>query len=57
MFVDISLRFIARDFRVDLFKARAIARFRNQFTRGQKTIGIRLNETTCSLTCFKLKLP
>lgn len=40
MFVDISLRFIARDFRVDFFNARTIARFCNQFTHGQKTIGI-----------------
>ena len=43
MFVDISLRFITRDFRVDFFKARAIARFRNQFARSQKTIGSHLN--------------
>ena len=31
--------YVARDFRIDFFKARAIARFRNQFARGQKTTG------------------
>ena len=30
------------DFHVDFFKARAIARFRNQFARSQKTIGSHL---------------
>ena len=38
--VDISLRFIARDLRVDFLK---IALFRKQFVRGQKTIGSHLN--------------
>ena len=32
----------ARDLRVDFLKARAIARFRDQFARGQKTIGSHL---------------
>ena len=32
----------ARELRVDFFKACAIARFRNQFARGQKTIGSHL---------------
>ena len=44
MFVDNSLRFTARAFRVD-FEARAIARFQNQFVRGQKTSGSHLNCT------------
>ena len=43
LFVDISLRFIPRDFRVDFFKARDIARFRNQFARGQKPQGATFN--------------
>ena len=50
MFVDISLRFIARDFRVDFFKARAIARFWNQFARGQKTVGSHFNSALFTLT-------
>ena len=34
---------VARDLRVDFFIACAIARLRNQFARGQKTIGSHLN--------------
>ena len=32
----------ARDFRVHFFKARATAQFRNQFVRGEKTVGSNL---------------
>ena len=46
MFVDNSLRFTARYFRVDFFKARAIARFRKQLARVQKTIGSHLKLIT-----------
>ena len=41
---------VARDSRVDFFKARAIARFRNQFARGQKTIASHLN--SCNFGCY-----
>ena len=34
----------AHDLRIDFFKARAIARFRNQFACGKKTIGSHLKE-------------
>ena len=40
MFVDISLRFIAHNFREDFLK---LARFRNQFVRDEKTIWSHLN--------------
>ena len=41
---------VARDSRVDFFKARAIARFQNQFARGQKTIASHLN--SCNFGCY-----
>ena len=40
---------VARDSRVDFFKACAIARFRNQIARGQKTIGSHLKHNLATV--------